>query len=599
MGIKKGFLFTLLALLIIAIFVLSLQLWAQQKNIETQIAAKSFEFQSAKLPLNFISQSVLQEISKVCAYYAINYLSEALINHPEPIYGIKYNANNKNDPEGIYFVNSSLYELMVFGNTSGYLVDSLSNNNPRGYFYNINNVKSNLTYSPNEKKYTLLNYFVHTSKLAKQFGYELTWGAIENFNFSHLDYKTLAVSFYLPVKLEGKNLFISKKIFINFTIPIHGLADPYPTLKYRQNYFSSIANPNIISFSALFPRKNVYFSEAYPTSADASAKLVISGSQGLGWFYGPVTTKTHTQFSNNDPIYNISKIDQFIFATNNPDLARREADYFGAIILYGLTPYFQTTTNNQLVIISEEQNCFWCVRKTTTRGVSTSYSFYKYPNKRDIPFIIIPYDINYVLNKVNPVYNTGLKEVLISSDLNISNICSDYKSSTPTCGGEQLTYKNYSKSKASIYDLNGPRDMALCGFYVPSDYGFSYLQRFTSIGYNPNNFQPSKFGIESFEVGVWAGGYFGQIQYNLPQKAEFSSRLDYHFFNFIGNTPVCYGVFIKGMPGCKNQIMLNSLDPYTSSSGRFVLSYPSTNRYKLDLLTLPLPPGLGGVSTCN
>ncbi|MFN3909622.1 MAG: hypothetical protein ACK4J0_00095 [Candidatus Anstonellaceae archaeon] len=589
---------------------LSLFLWSEQSSLQYLSDSEKFRVNSLQLPFSFISENNVNKIANISAIYAVNKLADALIQHPEKIKGIKVPANCVSSQSGgddcIMYVNSSIFELMFYGNTSGYLLDEFSS--PQKYFYQL--PQQNLTYNTDEKIYTLSNYFDRTSALAKSFGFDLSWGKPESFSIKHDDYRTLRVIFNIPVKLSSKYFNMDKKIKVNTSFAIDGLPDPYLAVRYRQrldftyNPSGSLNPPN--GFTPInygpkpVPYKNVYFS-SYQNPSQAAAKLISSGSQGLGWFYGPVVTKSHKFFSDTDPIYNKSKINQFIFATNNPDEARRESQYFGAVILYGVTPYFSSTNQvQQGRRISEEQNCIWCIRIENTLspgGSNTIYSFYKYPIKRDIPFIITNLQLGTLLSSVKPNYRTGLKEVLITSNFNIQDICSDYKDTPPKCSGKQLTYKNNQYSKASFYNLDGPRDMAICGFYLPSEYGLSYLQRFTNLEFSSSPSIPiSKYGIESFDVGSWAGGYLS-FQYGLSKDAqssspfETSSRIDYHFLlNDPVNNPYCRGIYIKGMPGCKDSNMCSSLDPYFNSTGRFSLTNKSFNptfRYNLFSLTIP------------
>jgi hypothetical protein len=140
-------------------------------------------------------------------------------------------------------------------------------------------------------------------------------------------------------------------------------------------------------------------------------------------------------------------------------------------------------------------------------------------------------------------------------------------------------------ANTSIWDLTGPRDLAICGFYVRSLHGPSYLQRLTQqipYGLNfQNGFSYSAgYGIESFVVGRWAGGA------DDPNAAQDASdpdgaraRVDYLFYQGPDNAPTCEGAFDKGMPGCKNIQMCEDLQsPATlQSPGRFALTYTPTD----------------------
>ena len=617
MGIKKGFFFTIGALVLLGLLVLSLQLFVQQKAAEYSSLEDRISENWASVPFQFIDENNLATFTNISAIYATNRLAIALIYRqgiPDQVIAINYSPSYRsfggvNTPlpadDGIGYVNRSIFELMYYGNTSGYLSDK----NIFGKSFYIDG--TNLTYLKDEYIYTLSNYFEQTSKLAKDYGYELKWGKIENFSLNQSDYRTIRISYQINAELSSRNSQIKKRLKIKTSFPIDGLPDPYLATRYSSLLNQGSANipssnGNDLA-SPLVPFKNVYFNEKYQNASNVSARKIASGSQGLGWFYGPLTNRTYGHFSSTDPVYNISKISRFIFVTTNESLAREQSQYFGAVILLG-HPSYNIISRGGFTTISQEINCIWCIQKTTTfqvDGTKTTYTVYKAPIRRNVPFLIIDPGVFYsavslIPRKYQYSHLQGLsyyelKEVLITSDYEIQDICKNEE-----CG-QSLELK--SKSNPSIYDLSKVRDMAICGYYIKSDYGPSYLQRFTNIqtlvSPPPSFYSLSQegFGIESFDVGTWSGGHLSSL-YNLNDDSEYASRLDYHFTTFFDNykrlgLDYCRGVFIKGMPGVKDKDMYNSDYPFKNGTGRFALTNLTDNptfRYGLENLTITADP---------
>jgi len=616
MGLKKGFFFTIAALVLLGLLVLSLQLFVQQKASEYSALEDRMSESLSAVPFQFIDENNIATFTNISAIYATNKLAEALISYNSfntQVVAINYTPSHSNKPfnlpidDGIGYVNTSIFELMYYGNTSGYLSDSSIFGKS---FYTDGR---NLTYSQNEYVYTLSNYFEQTSKVAKDYGYNLIWGPIKNFSLNQTDYRTILVSYKVDVRLSSKSVDIKKTLKIKTSFNIDGLPDPYLAVRYTYllNSNNNFVQPPIdySPMPSLVPFKNVYFNDAYKSAQDIKPKKIALGyqGQGLGWFYGPLTSKTHGQFSPNDQIYNTSKLSRFIFVTSDENLARSESQYFGAVILLGI-PYNTTNYIPPIKSTTSEHNCIWCVDTTTEfypgGGSRTTYTVSQAPMRRDIPFLIIdPGSFYSALRNVPRKYQYSsmsfswpsadyeLKEVLITSKYNIKDACSDYKTGDIRllqCG-QSLSDKKR-KSDPSIYDLTGLRDMAICGFYIPSDYGPSYLQRFTNIqtpvletplpGYEPK-LSPLGFGIESFDVGAWAGGYLSGI-FGLDEESAYVSKLDYHFPTYFNPTyrlsgDYCRGVFIKGMPGLKDSQMAESLDPFTNGTGKFSLTNFTSN----------------------
>ncbi|MFH0927224.1 MAG: hypothetical protein V1822_01470, partial [Candidatus Micrarchaeota archaeon] len=216
-------------------------------------------------------------------------------------------------------------------------------------------------------------------------------------------------------------------------------------------------------------------------------------------------------------------------------------------------------------------------------------------------------------------YHLELPEFLIKNEKNFSYVCStdDF-----TCRTEEQTLlrQKFGSSiqggtsvEHQIWDMAGPRDMSICGYYVRSPYGPSYLQRFLALPkYNDpklNGNTPYSslgFGIESFNVGAWAGGYLDQgqdLQSSSRNDPEVRSRVDYQYYATSGQTiPYCAAPFYVGMAGCKSwEMCANNILSKSQGVGRFAISDSSDNPaydYNIDSLLYDAYDW-GGVRSCN
>ncbi|MFH1306256.1 MAG: hypothetical protein ABIH83_01185 [Candidatus Micrarchaeota archaeon] len=647
---KKGFIFTVLALILISFIFISVQLWAQTQQIEEKRAAENFRIDAMRTSLSLIDNKSFSRFVNASMIYCLDNLSGTIEEHPQgEIMGIYRNAysveeenepNRVRDPDGTYYVNKTMYELMVYGNTSAYITDS-SNSYQNKFFYNyaipegmgIVWVQKNLTFSGEEKKYLLSYYFEETAKAAKMSGYNIEWGEVQDYNFSHRDEWTVGVYLKVPVKFydDDGRVEINKLLEANVSVDINGFTDP-SLLRNDLKYKLSPGGISIGTITDLYalPHKNVYHSQEYEVPADARAEIAAAAPdaiEGMGWFFGPVVsygeTKEYFEFVKNNPDlnyrFNISRINQYIYATTNVETAVEQSKYFGGIILLHQPAGFDdgfainNIAPNCFLYQITQKGCLYKIRYYELRGRGCSvladpdtyikephYVVETIPKNTDIPYICL----SGRLPDIEKNYHLGLSEALIENDVNYSEIMEEYNSATSKADRlAALRMKEASSTSADskLWDMTGPRDMAICGYYVKSEYGPSYLQRLTVLksydGITPYSSPFLEYGIESFNVGAWAGGWRDPNANTADSRGvnnERRSRMDYHFYQEGVSTPKCSGVFEKGLPGCKSYWMCME-DKYIRQVGvgRFALTtlpddanpgeVPS-NRYNLEEL---------------
>jgi hypothetical protein len=600
MATYKGFFFTVLALVLLSFIFISLQLWAQAQTQAEARAAERFRAEALQTALKIVDAQTVVKYSNASVVYALQKLATAIEDHPNPLVaGMKYYKGPKVEyPDGTYYLNASIYELMRWGNTSGYLVmyNGMELKDSRGWYFNdtTNPAAQNLTYSQDEMKYSFSSFFNITSEAVRSLGYEVSWGEIEGFALNQTDRWTMRLTMTVPMNFSDREgrISINKRIFVNLSIPIDGLTDPSiarADIRHRPDFQICTNNQlppiNVIGIRNR-PHRNIYRVEEYNMPQDASAKLKARGIAGLGWFFGPVTDQDNNSFSYTSPTHNLSRINYYIYKTSDPQAAITQSAYFGGIILIA-APSMERTEYDEVrngvschYTNSTETNCLFCLFHQTSND-SRCPTVEDHIINETIP--LNPY-IPWVQVENDPTsgiplnYHLGLPELLISNDINATDLCgSSFNATNLACTasttpiGLNAKYANI-RANTKIWDLTGPRDMAICGFYVASPFGPSYSQRFTYFWGQAQNGKYSTLdqGIESFVVGQWAGGGEDICAKEQGSSIESYSRLDYHFYNFSGLE--CLGPFIKGMPGCKNYIDCQSRGPLENATGRFAFS---------------------------
>ncbi|PIT84245.1 hypothetical protein COU37_04240 [Candidatus Micrarchaeota archaeon CG10_big_fil_rev_8_21_14_0_10_45_29] len=621
---KKGFVFTVLALILISFIFISVQLWAQGQQVEEGRSAQKFKLDAMRSSLAMISDESFGKFANVSMIFAIDTLAKKLEEHPNPdVRGIMKSSKN-NYVDNTYYVNATMYELMFYGSTGGYLANegnSLAYGKNVFYGGECGGLSGNLTYTDYERKYLVSNYFEQTTRAAKMLGYNATWGTPENFSFNQTDAWTIHLFMQVPVTFQDADgtIKISKVVNANISMDISGMSDPYlmrQDILHRPDACESVAayggNACLINKNCRH-HKHVYHSDVFDNYLNAQAKEydseALEANEGIGWFFGPVTTSTKAAFSETNYRLNISKIDQYIFATTSADLAREQSAYFGGIILYSQpentrttrTVYDDTYAPSCYIDAIDQIGCLYCTRTYEARGpncagvsVPNTIEYYNMPAKKDIPYV----SLRGGLPDVPLNYHLNLPQMLIHNQIeNISDICDPDGSFNPCIGNKnnindvnRLNKKNAgSMAKSSIWDLTGPRDLAICGFYVKSPFGPSYLQRFTALSDYPpgisTKYSQLGQGIESFNSGTWAGGMNDESR----EQFEASSRIDYQFYSG-ESTPSCSGYFEKGMPGCKTlEVCSNQTLARDYGPGRFALTNKTdenpSQRYNIDALT--------------
>lgn len=616
MAAKKGFFFTVLALILLSFMMVSVQTWAQTQQMSESRAASRFRAEALRSAVEILDDKAINRFSNASLLYSLNFLSTKLTESPCSPY-LQYDDGGGSYPDGTYRVAITLAELMQNGTSFGAGPSSAGPfacglTDPYGNLWN-----GNLTFPAADKKYAISDYLSKTGAAARLLGFNLTWGPVRNLSINQSDIWLISASYDVDANLTDASGFsYAKTVHVVAQVDINGLADPFVTSMDRAHRPSA-------SWLAR-PRKQVFHVPDYATYSDARAKILRNGTEGLGMFLGPIADAAHdhNQFSLSDPSYNLSKINSYIYATDaaNWQKAIAESAYFGGIILIG-NPVdsfvgMSTPAPGCQVITWKQSNCVYCRTWQQSYGSCTGVTLNPPTTDpatallRPIPYIQVP---SSPLSQISPNYRTGLKEALINNARNFTQVFGN--PSSPSWGGSGIggkfpTYWN----ESILVDMNGPRDMAICGYYVPSENGPSYLKRFTNPavwGGTPYSYVGGKrLGIESMVVGKWAGGAddpkatgtaSGWTINSATSSSEFFSRVDYQFYRPYITSQKCIGLFIKGMPGCKDGTVCapSNTSAVTEAAGRFAFDSDPRDRYALGAY-MNTSPGSGQVASgCN
>lgn len=601
---RRGFFFTVLALVILSFIFISIQLWAQAQTAAESRAAERFRIEALQSALNIVSDATFTKFVNASAIYAINKLATSLEEHPDClIQGIEYYTGPNNAfPDGTYYVNSSIYELMLYGSTSAHIYSDSTG----AYFYQ--GPSSNLTYAGDEAKYGINNFFNQTRAAVAMLGYDVQWGEVENFTFNQTDAWTMQVHLAVPMNFtDSRGLVrISRRIEVNLSVPVDGFTDPSVLrgdLKHRANPDS--CESTCVPAMPRRPHRNVYRGIDAGTgalvidnSSDAQAALLTRGEEGLGWFFGPIADSSHpfSAFSDDNYRYNLTTIRSYIYMADNAADALAQSGFFGGLIIttppgQNDTPFTRGTCG---YVNHTQTNCVFCIAWQTVNDSSCPLAeAYIIPESipRDpyIPYFQVQSAGTPPFITGHTNYRTGLYEALIENDINATDLCGPaFGGTNLECSSDNFDPTPLQRKFASLdadtklWDITGPRDMAICGFYVRSTYGPSYLQRFTDylpeIDLNTESYSRQGMGIESFVLGRWAGGSDDTCAQVANSDIETYSRVDYQFYapDLAGRT--CTGPYVKGLPGCKQLEHCASDGPLKNATGRFAFCMDRLDR---------------------
>lgn len=579
---KKGFFFTVAIILLLLSITTAVSLWSRVQTEKEDRIADKFEFDTIGQIMDALSNDQIETYSMMSSYYALHKLNNyTSYNFCLLKTGLVVPAL---DNEHTGKVNTSIYSLMVNGTV------------PASEFQSQGGATcGDLVYSPDEKEFIFSNWALKINDMCQQLGWYCNVSDPYDFNAVQSGPWNVSISFKVDRRVHkpGEMYETNGTIPINYTISVIGMTDSMVS--------QIMVEPN--------SAKQIFVHEDYDNRSELAPGWVLDDSnltKGKGFFYGEFTDDLNSSFA----------FKQILVTDWDSEL--EDSDYresWGGIIVTGVsssgassaTPGSVTVPDDNYTIniasccnpgvpplrltnygctidyniyASAGTECFDCGSSTSITG----YSLDVYPvpagyscNMSCIGGLVISdvCDDSYVpsgASTLNPTYNVSYLFTDVSANELIGSLSMFDDTHNTNMGQDTQRYglidtdswTTPSGLNIYLWNLDKIRDMATCGFYIPSEYGPSFFQRMVHKGYD---LKSSSYGIESFVQGKWAGGY------GDTSKDE-CSRIDYSFVGCIaGHSADKSDSSIKGMPGCKSQEMCSGDDAVNEGIGHFGLSY--------------------------
>ena len=434
-----------------------------------------------------------------------------------------------------------------------------------------------------KQSYTINAWKQKVNDAANIMGFRANFSDPRNLTVRQLDPWTVGVSFDMDMNvsdMEG-TMRQTKTVRASSNFSIEGFPDPFIT---RNDILQR--KPTPVESEA--EQKQIFANPSYPTPASIASQTQIigNGSEGNGWFAGPVT--------DNPPGLGIftnateqARMWQYIYYVQSyyPGL-ESDANLYGAVII-GSNPGVNNTYNVTLpgadpsckYNITAQTNCLNCKTEyITTPGCERDP---EYTKNVSVPVIAAG---GFSINDITYVHRNGLES----------------QSRYALIDNQFRTYKNKIDGYHRIWDLTSIRDMTICGFYV-HDNAPSFFQRMlkeTGVPSSPGSINSTEYGIETLLLGAWAGGWLDKGTASTFDNDK-RSRLDWEFYSAQSTFPPATTFKIKGMAGCRTEGMCQdgNNSAITESTGKFRLTDSVAAKYGLDRIACN--PALGSTGNCQ
>jgi len=543
---RSGFFFAVMALAMLSLVLMTVQVWVKTFEQTDYRASQRFKGEAVRSILTSLSDQTLSGFANASAFYATyklaNYTSDSNNRGIAPQEGIPVDSNNL----GTFLVKKTAIELMINGSSEP-------------------NSGKKIEYSDEEKgSYTLAGWQNKTDAAANAMGFDIQFSDARNFKYYQIDPWTVGVSFDLEMNItdiEG-SMRQNKTMHAESNFSISGFLDPMISrndMVHRTVPRDKATDKQIFKLDAYNVPEDVK-----PTKMkDSTSSGDGTGSEGNGWFFGPITEQTlEGIIPQGTPI----DLKQYVLVTRYNDSLAGIADLYGAVLLTE-EPLLERTVENGCNVTTQTR-CLNCMRKVEPSLLCESRGWEPFPDNNAVNVPVIAVN-NWNTNSVTPVIRAqpggDITErfVLIDNEKDSRN-------------EKMIGYHR-------VWDITLLRDMAICGFYVKGK-GPSFFQRMLQ---GAETIQNPYFGIESFVVGQWAGGAEDK---GGNYAADSYSRLDWEFYSGLTNDVTK----IKGMMGCKSREMCTG-PGYSSNAtligvGRFRLSDDAVSRYWSTLISCKNTP---------
>ena len=519
---RKGFFFIIMAFILISYILVSTYTWVRAIEMEENRYSEAFRTSSMEMLLAQVTEDRVLEFANISGHYAFYRMNHHSIANPVKVpNGI--NIANVEELDGSETRNMGLIMegLLLEGEASG------------DYFKG-----EGISYTPNEKNtYTFEGWANQLNASLSASGFELVEIGIyeDTFNFSQADFTTFQVEFTMVLHIKDKKKDSATSVFRTYdvSLPINaqGMVDPYIARESKNLNLIEEGEQVLVGKPVfLAPYWEDGFEALCSGGANDPCYYDAQGDEGQGWFYGPMVGVEGASGISGNASHN------FILVGNYSEIIElgnyRE---FGAYILTNGPTSIDSACPSQ----KDQEDTFNaiiydgdCEPSISTWYEETSKPFMVYPN-----FKISGYE-GMDLQTNNP----GAHKLLFVAGANPWEV-----EDNPELKGERVY----------IYDIERLRDFVMCGYYMPRPNSPSFLHRmfdiqdmFDSSSPAYGSWPESEWGIETTAAGRWAGG-------DLTPEWDKYSQVDVEFFSEIEDTNNNPVNMIKGMPGCKSNIMCN------------------------------------------
>lgn len=529
----KGFFFVLISFILLSYILFSTSMWVRAIETSEQTYSDAFRAYTVTMMADQVSEERMARYSDIISHYALFRLSNHSIYHPL----------RPGEEDQISHIRDSYLELIATCTSSP---DHFSDNVP-------------LTYSGEDAStYCFSGFASQLNSSLSVMGFAVEEFTVSNLTFNETGHPlryTTNMTIYLKIKDLQTETSIDRTYQYDGIIDAEGMVDPLAA-RESLSLRGEAERENLTIFKGVYMYpppgeiedfEELSLEELHSVYEEAHEELypdkVGQGSQGQGWFYGPMVLVEDA------PQVPESQRSRFILVGNYSDITGTTGwQDFGAYVLLNRPedPGGCSDEHETLNPIERDEDssgrCEERIDDASSRY--TQKAFMVYPDFLEDVYEEVHYRYYEPLHSAE--YES--RRILFISRYSASEILSD-----------PLRKRN----PAHVFDIEMFRDYVRCSYYILSEPGKSpsYLQRMLDGEYG--DFTSDTLGIETTLVGKYAGGVYN------PDLDELS-RVDREFFG--GDD----GEKIRGLPGCKDQPMC--VNP-NSDVGHFALTMDSMQFY--------------------
>ncbi|MDD2655688.1 MAG: hypothetical protein PHQ80_03405 [Candidatus ainarchaeum sp.] len=519
---RKGFFFVLISFVLLSYILVSTTMWVRAIEASELTYSDAFRASTLNTLTDQVSQERMDRYADIVSHYSLHQLSNHSVRH-------ELRAGESADQ---FSHIRSAYLSLIANCTS--LPEDYEDGVPFAYA------------GEDSRTYCFRGFLNQLNNSMAAQGFEVQSFELYNLSFNETGHP-LRFAFNATLHLSVKDLqtdtAIERTYEFNRIVDAEGMVDPL-VARESLDLEGKGARENLTIYKGVYLYPPVAeisgYGEMSPDElhglyADAHEELyprgIGSGSEGQGWFYGPVV------FAEDAKDVSSVAAPHTILAGNYTDIKFADNwENFGAYILLD-EPDDPTGCSDQSNTLNPIQ------RETGTHGCDESIdeSNSDYTNKPFMVYADFEGDVyDEMLGRYRyhePGQPPQSVRILFIAQYSAEDV---------------LNEPDDKLDSVAVFDMENLRDFARCSYYIVNPAAPSFLQRMFRDGYKYS----SANGIETFLIGKYAGGIYNP-------ELDGLSRVDGDFFTGIS------GERIRGMPGCKDPQMC--VNP-NSDLGHFALS---------------------------